>query len=238
MSTPPFYVVDKTGSAGRIEKENLDVSLTVFDVSRLLIAGEIVTAVGQFSLNSTPAQPSWQLTPYVQPPPAVPADTSPLVLENSSVTSSTQIEIGLSLGTPGITYVASFVFTTNLGRQKVVNFYVVLAEPVNPSMISSSNPSPSNTTMTVSGTASIPVNFQGSVFVENSSGAAIVVTLPPSPVLGQTVQGIDVTGNAATHTITWVGASGVTIDGAPSFVFSANNQSATFQWNGTNWSIL
>lgn len=79
--------------------------------------------------------------------------------------------------------------------------------------------------------------FQGILFVYNTSGAGVTVTLPADPDAGQWVRVKDVAGNADNYPITVAGV-GVTIDGNDTYLINTNYQATMFIWNGAEWSIL
>ena len=75
------------------------------------------------------------------------------------------------------------------------------------------------------------------VYVKKTTGSATAVTLPSAPMNGMEVYVKDAKGDAPINPITVTPASG-TIDGAASFVMSANTyQGNHFHYNGTEWSV-
>ena len=93
-------------------------------------------------------------------------------------------------------------------------------------------------TLSLTNTTPLPSGFMGTVFVRNSAGTDITITLPPFPTLGQEVRGADAVGNAATFTIHWQSADASTIAGLATFDMVSDFQAATFVWNGNAWSVL
>jgi hypothetical protein len=69
----------------------------------------------------------------------------------------------------------------------------------------------------------------------DASGGAVVITLPASPVTGQSynVKKIDASGNSVT-----ISGNGKVIDGAATLSVPGQWQSYYIQYNGTSWSIL
>jgi hypothetical protein len=80
----------------------------------------------------------------------------------------------------------------------------------------------------------------------NTASAPVSITLPApatsSPAsggftdsTGQQIWVFDIAGNAAANNITVSPSSGLTINGASSFVLSTNRQRKVFEFTGTNW---
>lgn len=238
-----FVITDKVGLRGRVSKSTTDVQRTEIDFVRWLDDDESIGAVSQFSLlvdTSNPLATAWQ-TDYPFDPTAEDSpieDTTPLILVGATITGTTA-NILVGAGTPGITYIVSFVARgATSGREKEVDFLVTIAEQVNSEMISSLDPTPAETTTVVAGTIALDEGLTGTIFVENAAAAAITITLPPSPTLNQTLDCVDASGNAATYTIHWEGDSGALINGAATYDFSLDYQSASFRWNGTQWIVV
>ncbi len=95
--------------------------------------------------------------------------------------------------------------------------------------------SPSNffneTTVTGSYAASPSDNY---IYVNNTSGAGVNITLPPNPSLNQFLVIKDVAGNAGTFNITIVG----TVDGTVNQAIGQNYGGAGLSWNGSSWSEI
>jgi len=66
--------------------------------------------------------------------------------------------------------------------------------------------------------------------------AAFQINLPASPILGDTYEVKDATGNAVTFNIT-ISGNGNNIDGAGTFVLTQAYAAATFTYTGTQWSV-
>jgi hypothetical protein len=80
----------------------------------------------------------------------------------------------------------------------------------------------------------LPAGFHGDVNIRNATGAAITITLPPGPVLGQSLAFKDVLGNAATYPINIAG----TIDGNGAGAYIYQDYGALeIYWTGSNWGI-
>lgn len=72
------------------------------------------------------------------------------------------------------------------------------------------------------------------IYVNQSSGSGISVTLPASPSTNQFIVIKDVAGNASTKNITITG----TVDGTTNSVIGANYGGAGLSWNGSSWSEI
>ena len=237
MSGPTTYLVsENVGVLGTSIKQNIDTRKYYFDFSQWLDANETVSLLSNFAVSSVSPAYGWQAD-FPFPTVAVAAtDTNPLTVSGSGTTSPSMAYISVTAGTPGLSYVVSFLATTTLGRQKEVDILVTINEATNANMISSTTPSTLSTTV-VNATAALPTGTEGSVYVDNTSGAAITVTLPPSPIQGQALDVIDTAGNAATHNITIQGAAGALISGMASVVITNNYQAYSLEWSGTEWSM-
>jgi hypothetical protein len=84
---------------------------------------------------------------------------------------------------------------------------------------------------TVTATKALAAGTIGSVFVNNTSGSGITITLPPNPYDNLVIDAFDVAGTAGAHTITWVGAAGATIGGSSSYLMSVNFAAIKFYYS-------
>lgn len=84
---------------------------------------------------------------------------------------------------------------------------------------------------TITGSATLNAG-DNIVYVNNTSGAAMNLTLPPSPADKQLLLIKDIAGNAAAHNITLIG----TIDGQTNPVIGVNYGGGIFNANGSSWS--
>lgn len=227
-----------------VAKDTAEVARLLADMSGWLDEDEVIGSLTRFSLvvnGSVPLATAWQvdypfeLTVEVSPI----TDSVPLVMTGASILGGTQASILVGAGTPGVSYIVSCIATgSTSGRQKEIDFYVNVNEMVNENMVSSLDPTPSETTTVVAGSVALDEGVTGTVFVQNAAAAAITITLPPSPTLNQTVDGVDAAGNAATYTIHWEADSGALINGAATYDFTLDYQSASFRWNGTQWTVV
>jgi hypothetical protein len=103
------------------------------------------------------------------------------------------------------------------------------------SAISSGN---RRTTRVVTASGAITVATADDVIVVNqTSGAAITVNLPSSPVTGTVYEIKDGKGDSTTNNITITPAAG-TIDGGATFVIAKNYTSISLLYNGSEWNVL
>jgi hypothetical protein len=231
---------------GPVTKENLDVTLLIFDFSCWLNEGETIGALAQpaVKLEGAVPVPPWQNdyplddTSVTQPPP----DTYPLMIQSAAIAlSATQVQVRVSAGTPGLNYVVSVVATSSAAqpRRKQVDCLVKIEVPLNPDMVSASAPDITATQpIIVNGSQTIPMGYNGRVYINNTSGAPITVTLPITPTQLQRVAPVDIGGNAATYPITYSGAPGDLIYTVASFVSDISYDDLIFEWTGAHWIIL
>ena len=235
------FRADSPTSVRKFRKRTAEITRCLVDFSHWLDDGEAIGSLSQFSLAivDEPLATAWQVDyPFGPTETPVFVDTTPLILTGATTVGSTKASILLGAGTPGGAYVVSFIATGNTsGRQKEIDFYLTVDPMVNENMISSLDPTPTQSVTVITATTAMAVNTNGLVFVRNGTAAAITVTLPPSPVLGQTLNTTDDLGNAGTYTITFQGAAGALIGGDATFRFTADNQAAEFVWGGTQWAV-
>lgn len=93
----------------------------------------------------------------------------------------------------------------------------------------SANGLSNNTTVTGSYVITASDN---NVYVNNTSGSAVTMTLPNPPAASQEIWIKDIAGNAATFNITITG----TIDGMVNPMIGSNYGGALIKYNGTGWS--
>jgi hypothetical protein len=99
---------------------------------------------------------------------------------------------------------------------------------------------PSTRLLIISTVAGTPYNMGSSPedVTLVSHGAAFVVNLPTSPLVGTTVFIKDFSGNAVTFNITVNGGGGQVIDGAASYVINTNYGCIKIVFMGSSWVIL
>jgi hypothetical protein len=230
---------------GRIIKETNEVREVPIDLSRWLDFGEFVgrvnilpvalttfnsavlnTSTGTFRLIEDLSVPP----PLVSPPPP---DITPLAISQVS-SDGMRVRMLLASGTPGLAYTASVLAVSNSSpRQIELDVLVIVVASFN--ILQPSGPPPM--TQVVSGNTVLPIGFSGLVIVQNTGGGSITITLPQNPTVGQTVRGVDDTGNAGVNSIHWQSADGSPIVNQVIFDFTDNFQSATFTWTGSRWSL-
>lgn len=86
----------------------------------------------------------------------------------------------------------------------------------------------------VNTTVFLPAGFSGMARVENTTGAAIVVTMPPTPYPGQSVLIKDTVGNASTYLIT-VSGGGASIEGQSTMTIVYNYGWLDLIYTGFQW---
>jgi len=91
------------------------------------------------------------------------------------------------------------------------------------------------TGLTVYFTTVLSAGFSGYLWVNNTTAAALTVTLPPSPGNGQSVVVKDVAGNAGTDAITVQGSGGDLIEGAASLDLVHNYSWLNLVFTGVQW---
>lgn len=243
---------DTTQAFGPVFKENLDITRIIFDFSCWLsdvddATSEPISAVIYpiIGLESNTTFPPYQVDYPLNLNTVSPAltDDYPLTVQSVSIThSATEIEVRLSAGTPGLTYVVSVVASAaTTKRRKQVDCLVTVEPPLNPNLLSQASPDISDMSppITISGgDTTLPMGFNGRLYIENQSNAPITITLPVTPVEGQRVAPVDLLGNAQTYPITFIGAAGDNIYSSVSFTSDVNYDDLIFEYVGDHWIIL
>lgn len=242
-----FFTVmaDDTAAYGPITKENLEFTRVVFDFSCWL-DNEGIGAVSYPQIKAEPLAPvpTWQNDYPLDATSVtdVPEDLYPLTVIAEAVTGlSSKLEIRLGGGTPGVVYVVSaLVRGATTMRRKQVDVLVSVQVPLNESMVGEVDIAPDEITppLVVGGTATIPVNFSGRVYVENGTGLPITITLPAAPFVLQRIEPVDILGTFGTAPCTYVGAPANLIDGQTAFVTDIPHDDLIFEWTGSQWIVL
>jgi hypothetical protein len=246
-----FYVESDTMDPfGPVFKENLDITRLVYDFTCWLAeedegTSEPISAVsypivGVESNLGRDWQVDYPLGSNATPTPI--SDDYPLSIQSVAIASSaTEIEVRVSAGTPGITYVVSVIASSaTTKRRKQVDTLVTIEEPLNPNLLAQSAPDITDVSppLTISGDYTLPLGFAGRIYVENEASLPITITLPVTPTEGQRLAPVDILGNAATYPITYAAATGDTVYTAPSFVSDVNYDDLIFEWVGDHWIVL
>lgn len=233
---------------GAVGKENLDVIRLTFDFTCYLESDEIIQQVEFPTIVVVPpgTTPSSWRSDYpldCSTTPGLPTDDYPLKTVSIAITNvGKSIEYRLNAGTPGLTYVASFlIVASDTRRRKQVDTLVRIEALLNPLMISPGDLDPDIVPpIIVSGSTALPIGFDGLVVLENTNTSGVVITLPPNPVLGQMVEFIDANGTDQAYPVTFRADGDVPIDGdgRTVFVSSMNYDCLRWKWMGTNWHLM
>lgn len=241
IPAPRFVVSDRTGVIGGIRKETAEIGRAVFDFGCWLDRGETIADTGEHVIaagDGCSCAGSWQVDyPLCCGPVEIPPDTLPLTWNHVSVQGGRTIEVLLGKGTPGLSYLASFLAVgSSSGRRKQINFCVSIPKVVVPMP----EPVPCRLgVMTVFNTTALSQGLSCTVVgVDNTTGSEITITLPPAPEPGQTLTVVDLRGDAASHTIHVQGAAGAVILNDTVYDFRVAHQSADFVWNGSKWVVF
>jgi hypothetical protein len=235
---------------GVVGKENLDVLRLKYDFTCYLETGESVSEImfptvspvfGQEQQNRYWKQdyPPDGVTTTVELPP----DDYTLTVVSEAITGSgNEIDIKLTAGTPGYTYVMTFVAVgSTTRRRKQVDTTIYIEVPLNPSMVGPGTLNPDIVPpIVVNGSVALPIGFSGLVILENSSNStSLVITLPPNPAMGQLVDFIDALGKDGLYPVTFrADADGpLDGDGSTTFVSITAYEALRFVWVGSNWHI-
>lgn len=238
-------MADDTAAYGPATKENLDIIRLVFDFTCWL-DNEGIGAITypQIMIEPLLPVPTWQNdypldnTSVTEPI----EDLYPLAVVAESVTGlSSKLEIRVGAGTPGATYVVSAIVRgATTMRRKQVDCLVKVEVPLNPSMVGEMDITPEELAppLVVGGSATIPVNYHGRVYVENGTGFPITITLPASPFVLQRIEPVDILGTFGTAPCTYVGAPANLIDGLTVFITDTPHDDLIFEWTGSQWIVL
>jgi hypothetical protein len=231
-------------------KENLDVVRLIYDFSCYLEADEAMVAIDRMSISVLPtgqAPRSWRQdypVTLVATTPA-PVDTYPLRFVSESFTNTGKsVEILVESGTPDFTYVMSFVaVSSDTQRHKQVDTVVIVEELVNPLMVGSgATVTDPGQVIVIGGSTNLPAGFDGLIIFENSGNLSnVIITFPPSPSLGQTIEFIDALGKDGSYPVTFRGYLNVAVDGdgTTSFVSGFNYDCLRWRWTGSpGWHLM
>lgn len=230
---------------GAIDKENMDVVQVFYDLSCYLESGGAiatvnfpsVTAIQPNGLNKNWKQdypPDTTGTTVVPIP-----DTYPLTIVSLSITTNgTVVNMHLAAGTPGLSYIVSLVVVdTTPYRQKQIDLLVNIDQPLNPGLVGPADTTPAGsggTLVVTTGSTALPAGFDGLVVLNNANNTSgIVITLPPAPTTGQTVEFIDAMGKDSAYPVTFYGANNAALDGDGSLTFVSSIAWDCLRWRWT-----
>jgi len=243
MSGPTlFRVTERLGPLGTVAKLPIDYREVAIDFSSWLAPGELLTSIEQHGIVADPQvgppSGSWSVAfccgggecQAVDPPPA---DTNPLVVLAAAVTEYSRGTVLFGQGTPGLVYGVSFLATVApTQRRKAVDLLVCVGTPMVDIALPTPPPPPPYTFVT--GTITLPLGTTGTIYVNNTIGGPITITLPPMPQVDQNLVIKDTAGNAATYPITVI-AAGYTLDGESSLVLHTDYSWAELTFSGAEW---
>jgi hypothetical protein len=214
---------------GPVTKENLDITCLVFDFSCWLGTGEMLGSVAQpvIALEGVPLIPPWQSDyPIDDTPSAPPVDTYPLT--SLSVTmSSTQVQVRVSAGTPGLSYVVSVLASAGAAsaRRKQVDCFVTIEQPLNSSLVAAGDVpavDPGDVVILVpsSGDTVAPGNANY-VYINNSAVLAVLTIQLPSttPPIGGVVDFVEISFHRPVTTLVVTDSLGATIADSPTSAY-------------------
>lgn len=235
---------------GPVGKENLDVTRLQFDFSCYLDVGETIDLV-QFPTIDVMQQDSHTgQTWRADFPPDCPDTTStpppdnyPLRIVSEAITNmGLQTDVRINSGTPGFTYVVSFIIVgSTTRRRKQVDTLVHVEDAVNPLMVGPGQLDPDIIPpIIIGGSTALPMGFNGLAVLQNSGNVSdIVITLPPNAALGQVVEFIDALGKDGLYPVTFRadGDQPIDGDGRTVFVSIVAFDVLRWVWMGSNWHL-
>jgi hypothetical protein len=252
MAHEYYFVVntddDKGMPFGSVNKDNMDVSRLIVDLTCWLDPNETVTQVAHMMIGAGLCSSAnigfgaWQSDfpvncGNVATVPLV--DTYPLTFARTNVFSAGKmVEVDVSGGTPGFTYGVSFTVTAGVSfRRRVIDICVAIDQPVNPAMVGLGDMYPSfDFPLVINASTILPYGFTGIVLVE--ADGPLTVTLPPSPTMGQEIKIKDVNGTAAAFNIIVTPPDGSLIDDMATYTIAFGFGNLGIVWTGSRWSIL
>lgn len=237
---------DKGQPFGPVNKENMDLARFLIDFSCWLDTGESISKIEHLMILANPPQtvPPWQQDyPLDQTSSTeVPVDSFPLLPWDQSINADGKsVRMAFTAGTPGLTYAVSFTCTGAVSqRRREVDILLVIDLPLNPGMVSPGDlPDPEAAGPTIINVSTaLPLGFTGRLYVENTSGAPIQITLPPSPSLGDIISPVDIARNFVTFPCTYKGSVADLIYADNTFLTTISGDDLSFEWAGDHWIVL
>jgi len=242
MSGPTvFKVTERLGPLGTLAKLPIDYREAYLDFTRWLAPGETVASVAQHGIQADPepsCNGSWSIafdcseccSAATEPPP----DSNPLIVFVASVAAAgTKATLLIGQGTPGLTYAVSFLAVVLPSmRRKSVDIMVCVGTPMVDIQLPTAPPSTGYRFVT--NDIDLAFGSVGTIFVNNTSGHSITITLPPGPYINQNLVIKDMAGNSAIYPII-IDAVGYTIDGRDTLVIQYDYGWAELTFTGTQW---
>jgi hypothetical protein len=240
---------DKGVPFGPVNKDNLDVARLIIDFSCWLDTNESITEISYMAIRANSmasSSISWRANypincaDYSTSVPTV--DSYPLIfVDHSVIHEGRAVVVDVAAGTPLYNYVVSFTATAGLSRRRrLVDILMTIDQPINPDMVAVGGPVPVYYYPLIVHTSTIfPADFKGRVYVDNTTGGPITMTLPLSPTAGDEVCFLDIAGNFDEFPVTFIGAPGSTTfeDGGTSITAKSQHEDICFEWTGAYWNI-
>ena len=246
---------DKGIPFGPVNKDNMDISRLIIDFACWLDPSESITLLEHLLIKAEPPAliPPWQANYPLDETSAIvyPVDTYPLTFyRNNIIHEGKAVVLDMAAGTPGLTYVVSFVAQAGVSlRKREVDTLLTIDRPFNPLMVALGESIPTyEYPLFITMSTALPLGFAGRVYINNLQSAPITVTLPPSPLLGDVVSILDYGETATPYPVTFIGAFGSEAFSIPSvsldpcgpaefFVSNISGDDLTFEWTGAYWAI-
>jgi hypothetical protein len=240
---------DTLDPLGPVGKENLDVIRIIYDWSCWVDTNEHLAQIDFPTIQALPYAAStihWRqdYPPDTQAADTQPPDTYPLRVLSEAITGSpgNVAEIKLVAGTPGFSYVLSYVVTgSTTQRRKQIDTLINIEQPLNTAMVGPGDIDPNTLPpISITGSTALPMGFDGWVVFSNTGNdPAVVITLPPNPSLGQMVGFIDVLGKDGAYPVTFRADGDAVMDGdgTTNFVSTINYDVLQWTWTGSNWHL-
>jgi hypothetical protein len=251
MAFEYFFTVDNDDDKGvpfgPVQKENMDVARFIIDFSCWLDPNETISKLEhQMIIRDRPgrAVPPWQADYPLDETSATEdiVNRYPLRFVDTRIgNGATSIILEVIAGTPQLSYVVSFVATAGISRRRrEVDILVAIDKPFNPFMVSPGDVAPDTPTepLIITESTALPLGFCGSVYLNNTTGAPVTVTLPPSPNLACKVTIIDVGYTNSAYPLTILAdpsAPGINDPNVGGWYSDIMGDNISFEWSGFYW---